>query len=182
MSAYRDNSFASRDIAIDADHRARHRALAFLAGASSVALALGAVMLLRALPSVTPSHTGVDQLLLGKRTGHVDHVEGMLVAGSLVRQTSPCEVRFAMETNGFRMPVRHDSCVMSDPFEAATKDGEATPVMVEGELTPEGFIAKGVVVRAPSCCFCSDEARARQMSAWRESNPGSPLPRHAYPR
>lgn len=182
MSTYRVSASAVRDIAVDADHRARHRALAFLAGAASVLLAIGAVMVLRALPSVTPRRTGVDQLLLGRHTGAVDRVDGTLVAGSLVRQKSPCEVRFAMETNGFRMPVRHDSCVMSDTFDAATREGDATPVTVEGELTPEGFIAKGISVRVPSCCFCSREAQAKQLREWRETNPGSPLPRHASQR
>ncbi len=181
MSPYRDDSCALRGIAIDADHRRRDRALAFAAGTAGVLVAAGALIVLRALATATPSHMGVDQLLAGKGTGHVDRVEGTLVAGSLVRTTSPCEVRFALETSGFRMPVRHDSCVMSDPFDAATKDGEATPVTVEGDLTAEGFIAKGVFVRVPSCCFCGDEARNAQLKAWRESNPGSPLPRHAAP-
>lgn len=170
MSPYRDPSARRPRIAIARDWRAAHKALAFLAGAAAMA---GGAGLLRALPSSRGPTSVPDVRVLmtsARPLGRV-RVQGDLVPGTFVRSdTQPCEHRFALETNGFRMPVKLAACVVSDPLEAAVADLEPIPVIVEGELGVDGFSASDAFARVPSCCFCGSERRNGQRKTWRASH------------
>ncbi len=175
MRLYRDGSVPDLRIEIEPDRRRRNRALAFLGGA--VAALVVSLLVAKVQSSRNAGYSfgvnehsfGVDELMrAGPHARTPLRVHGDLVAGSLVRQDSPCEYRFSVEKNGFSMPVRFVSCVVSDPFAVATEDGDAVPVMVEGELQPSGFVASNLMARVPSCCFCKAEDRKKQMKAWRE--------------
>jgi cytochrome c-type biogenesis protein CcmE len=68
-------------------------------------------------------------------------VQGMLVAGSLVKRDNPCEYRFMVRdqgvTTGEALNVRYPMCVVPDTF----RDREGVEVTVEGRLAPEGHMA-----------------------------------------
>ena len=176
MTAYRDDPARHRDIAIAPDHRRRNRLLAFAAGVAATSLfgVLGTTARAWLAPSRPPPR--VDEVLTSWSEDTPHRIDGDLIPGSLVRLESPCEYRFAMESRGFRMPVRYTSCILSDPLAEAVADGEAVPVTVNGELGPSGFVASSVLARTPSCCFCNPEARKEQRRAAREARLRSPEP------
>lgn len=147
MSIYRDNSARELRVAIEPDRRARDRMLTFVAGAGA-ALGMSALVSIAREPSAAHS-VPVDVLMTSPRTG-VLRVEGDLVVGSMV-SSGACDHRFDVEKSGFRMPVRYTGCVLSDPFEAALRDGTPAPMMLEGELQPSGFVATSAAARVPSC-------------------------------
>ncbi|HSO39708.1 MAG TPA: cytochrome c maturation protein CcmE [Labilithrix sp.] len=154
MSPYRDDAAPPRDLGIERDHRRRNFTLAFLGGAGTT-LALLWMFASTHSSQGARGAVGVDELMAGSKTARV---EGDLVPGSLVRQESPCEYRFSLERNGFRIPVRHASCVISDPFAQAAADGDPALIMVEGELEANGFIARSVATRGWTSCLGSREA------------------------
>jgi cytochrome c-type biogenesis protein CcmE len=78
-------------------------------------------------------------------------VQGMLVAGSLVRRDSPCEYRFMVRDQGVAtgeaLKVRYSLCVVPDTF----RDREGVEVTVEGRLAPEGHMeATKIFAKCPS--------------------------------
>ncbi|MEY4549078.1 MAG: hypothetical protein RL685_5273 [Pseudomonadota bacterium] len=78
-------------------------------------------------------------------------VQGMLVAGSLVKRDSPCEFRFMVRdqgvTTGEALKVRYSLCVVPDTF----RDREGVEVTVEGRLASEGHIeATKIFAKCPS--------------------------------
>jgi len=172
MSAYRqkpeDDPGRALAITIEPDHRRRNRLLAFAAG---VVATLGAGLTSDAARTwMAPSHPfpRVDELFTRDRPDRFRRVEGDLVVGSMVRMEGPCEYRFAIESLGFRMPVRYPSCILSDPLAEAMEDNEPVAITIDGTLGPSGFVASAVLARTPSCCFCSPEARREQRKAQRE--------------
>lgn len=168
MSPFRDSPAPRPRIAIDRDWRTAHKAIAFLAGAAAVS---GGAFLVRALPSSSDlmNVPDVRVLVTSPRPLGLVRVKGDLVPGTFVRTATPCEHRFALETDGFRIPVKLTSCVLSDPFEAAVKDEEPTSIIVDGELGADGFTASSAIAQVPSCCYCSTEQRAAARKAWRAS-------------
>ncbi|CAN5923240.1 hypothetical protein BH11MYX4_BH11MYX4_33860 [soil metagenome] len=169
MSAYRHDPDPERSlaIAIEPDHRRRNRRLAFAGGV----LATLAVGLLgdaaRAWLAPSRPWPKVDELFTRNPQDSPRRMDGDLVPGSMVRMDGSCEYRFAIESRGFRVPVRFASCVLSDPLAEAVEDGEQVTITVEGTLGPSGFVASGVLARTPSCCFCSPEGRKEQRRAAR---------------
>ena len=168
MNAYRDPA-RELDIAIAPDRRRRNRLLAFAGG-------IGATLAVAFLGSATRDWLSptrpwprVDELFTTGRRDVPRRVNGDLVPGSMVRLDGPCEYRFAVESAGFRMPVRYASCVLSDPLAEALEDHDPVPITIEGTLGPGGFVATAVLTRTPSCCFCSPEARKEQRRAAREA-------------
>jgi len=171
MSAYRQDPEVGPDgavaISIAPDHRRRNRLLAF-AGGVSATLTVG-LLATSAQTWLAPSRPAkVDEVLTSEVRDGPMRVEGELVAGSMVRMESPCEYRFAIESQGFRMPVRYASCFLSDPLAEAVDDDAPVPVTVEGTLGASGFVASAVLPRTPSCCFCSAEARRELRKAQRD--------------
>jgi cytochrome c-type biogenesis protein CcmE len=78
-------------------------------------------------------------------------VQGMLVAGSLVRRDSPCEYRFMVRDQGVStgeaLKVRYSLCVVPDTF----RDREGVEVTVEGRLSPQGHMeATKIFAKCPS--------------------------------
>lgn len=78
-------------------------------------------------------------------------VQGMLVAGSLVKRDNPCEYRFMVRdqgvTTGEALQVRYPLCVVPDTF----RDREGVEVTVEGRLAPEGHMqATKIFAKCPS--------------------------------
>ncbi len=78
-------------------------------------------------------------------------VQGMLVAGSLVKRDNPCEYRFMVRdqgvTTGEALQVRYPLCVVPDTF----RDREGVEVTVEGRLAPEGHMqASKIFAKCPS--------------------------------
>jgi cytochrome c-type biogenesis protein CcmE len=171
MSIYRDGPVPDLAIAIAIapDRRRRNNLYAF-AGGVSTALVVGFLSGALHAPRSVPAIMTVDQLMATTPPSALTaiRVEGELVPDSVVRQDTPCEYRFAVEKNGFRMPVRHAACVLPDPLAAAIEERYAVPVIVEGALEPEGFVASGVLARVPSCCFCTPEGRKAQLKAFME--------------
>ena len=168
MNAYRDDPARELDIAIAPDHRQRNRLLAFAGGigATLAVVLLGTTA--RAWLAPSQPWPRVDELFTAEHHDLPLRVNGDLVPGSMVRFDAPCEYRFAIESAGFRMPVRYASCVLSDPLAEAVEDQEPVPITIEGALGPAGFVATGVQARTPSCCFCSPEARKEQRKASRD--------------
>ena len=174
MSLYRHGPASDLGIGIERDCRRRNCALAFFAGAVAVLVVGLLVAKIHSSRDAVAAAAGVDQLMTtAPGVGARVRVQGDFVPGSLVRQASPCESRFTLEKNGFRVPVRHASCVLSDPFEAAAQDGDPVPMTVEGELKPTGFVATDLRVMVPSCCFCSREAEREKMKVWHSAAPSS---------
>jgi len=170
MSLYRDGPLPDLTLAIAPDRRRRNAMVTFAAGAG-VALVVGSLMGAVRSPRSIPTTAGVDQLMAATdRPTSLIRVDGDLVPDSLVRQESPCEYRFSVEKNGFRMPVIHRACVLADPLVEAIAERYAVPVTVEGELRAEGFVANAVLARVPSCCFCTAEGRKAQLKAFLEEN------------
>jgi cytochrome c-type biogenesis protein CcmE len=172
MSAYRQAGGAPDGaiaITIAPDHRRRNRLLAFAAGIGAT-LSLGLVGdAARAWLDPSRPWPKVDELLTQDRQPTPRRVNGDLVPGSMMRLEGPCEYRFAIESRGFRMPVRYTSCVLSDPLAEAVAEDEPVPITVDGTLGPDGFVASAVLARTPTCCFCSPEARKEQRRAAREA-------------
>lgn len=78
-------------------------------------------------------------------------VQGMLVAGSLVKRDNPCEYRFMVRdqgvTTGEALQVRYPLCVVPDTF----RDREGVEVTVEGRLASEGHMqATKIFAKCPS--------------------------------
>jgi cytochrome c-type biogenesis protein CcmE len=78
-------------------------------------------------------------------------VQGMLVAGSLVKRDNPCEYRFMVRdqgvTTGEALQVRYPLCVVPDTF----RDREGVEVTVEGRLAADGHMqATKIFAKCPS--------------------------------
>lgn len=83
-------------------------------------------------------------------------VQGMLVAGSLVKRDNPCEYRFMVRDQGVpaggaatgeALQVRYPLCVVPDTF----RDREGVEVTVEGRLSSEGHMqATKIFAKCPS--------------------------------
>lgn len=174
MTIYRDAPAPDLAIAIAiaiAPDRRRRNSLYAFAGGASAAVAVGVLSGALHAPRNVPDTMTVDQLMATTPPSSLSaiRVDGDLVPDSVVRQDSPCEYRFSVEKNGFRMPVRHAACVLPDPLAAAIEERYAVPITVEGALQTQGFVATGVLARVPSCCFCSAEGRKAQLKAFMEA-------------
>jgi len=74
-------------------------------------------------------------------------VQGEYVRGSASLRNEPtCDMRFALERNGLRMPVRYTKCTPPEGF----RDVGGLMIVVQGALGEDGvFVAGDMLVRMP---------------------------------
>lgn len=94
---------------------------------------------------------GVDQLLQERErfVSRNVRVVGMLVRGSLMRRSEPCEYRFRIHKGAAELAVQYPQCIIPDTFrDVPNVDVEVT---VEGRLQKDGsFLAHQIMAKCPS--------------------------------
>ncbi len=94
---------------------------------------------------------GVDQLLQERErfVSRNVRVVGMLVRGSLMRRSDPCEYRFQLYKGTSVLNVQYPQCIIPDTFrDVPNVDVEVT---AEGRLQKDGnFLAHQIMAKCPS--------------------------------